>query len=839
MCSVNNNIRPASNNICMCYKQNSYNTVIKSCCIIYFLLFLSLDVHSQNSCERSISGKIVDKETNNPLSDVIVRAITDPQVFGNRVLYNYSDKFSISDENGKFLIEDLCPEEDSLLFSRIGYQDSLISIEDDFWTVTLTEKSVKLENVIISDEREKISGTQTMSKQSINLEDQVIDRTSSLASIASEIDGVTFISTGSNVERPVIHGLYGNRVLVLNNYIKHGFQNWGDDHAPEINVSSVERISVLKGSSGVRFGPEALGGAIIVEPDPMDLRKPYYLNINSGYQTNGKGSNFSLKTGKGFDNFAFNAGVSYMKIGDRHAPSYSLTNSGKEEIGLNLGLHYHLNNFDIKLYYSYVDVNLALLRSSIFHSGNAISRAISSDTPLFIRPFSYDINEPNQLVKHHLTKANINWWYDENEKITFTFGRQLNKRQEFDVRRNAERPIIDLDLITTDLMLEWDHSFSDRSDGLIGFHYFNQDNDNNPGTSTTPYIPNYNTNRFSFFLIENLKFGKNLFEVGARVDYEDYNVRGREVSQNIFRDEHSLNNITFSLGYEKNINEKISFRSNIGSAWRTPNMAELYSFGSHGFKNSFGLLRYYYDEDQKLRTDKVIRMNESLLSSEKSLKLINELDYNSDRNKFKLTLFSNYILNYVFERPIGLYGTIRGPMPYFIFDQSDVLFIGSDLTFKRKFNNMFNSSLTLNYLWSNNLDNNGNLINQPPVRIEKNLTFKTNKFWKVNFSEISLMPSYTFRQFNSPIVISPESLIDGSANINSNSNIFDFKEAPDGYFLLDFSWKLQVSDFEVSLIVNNILNKEYRNYLNSMRYFANDIGRNFIINLSYHFKNKN
>ena len=39
--------------------------------------------------------------------------------------------------------------------------------------------------------------------------------------------------------------------------------------------------------------------------------------------------------------------------------------------------------------------------------------------------------------------------------------------------------------------------------------------------------------------------------------------------------------------------------------------------------------------------------------------------------------------------------------------------------------------------------------------------------------------------------------------------------------------------------VNNILNKEYRNYLNSMRYFANDIGRNFIINLSYHFKKKN
>lgn len=838
MCSINNNIRPARDTTCMCNKDNSYNTVIKSCCIIYILFFLSLNAKSQNPCDRSISGVVVNKETNDPLSDVLIRAITDPQVFGNRVLYNSSDKFSISDEYGKFLLEDLCPEEDSLVFSRIGYQDSLISIEGDFWTVSLTERSVQLENVMISDEREKISGTQTMSRQSINLEDKVVDRTSSLASIASEIDGVTFISTGSNVERPVIHGLYGNRVLVLNNYIKHGFQNWGDDHAPEINIASVERISILKGSSGVRFGPEALGGAIIIEPDPMDLRNPYYLNINSGYQTNGKGSNFSLKTGKGFENFAFNAGLSYIKLGDRHAPSYSLTNSGKEEIGLNLGLHYHLNNFDIKLYYSYVDVNLALLRSSIFHSGNAISRAISSETPLFIRPFSYDINEPNQLVNHHLGKATVNWWYDENEKVSLTYGRQLNKRKEFDVRRNVDRPIIDLDLTTTDLMLEWDHSFSERSDGLIGFHFFNQDNDNNPGTSTTPYIPNYNTNRYSFFLIETLNFGKNLFEIGARVDYEDYNVRGRDISQNIFRDEHSLNNVTFSIGYENQVSESFSFRSNIGSAWRTPNMAELYSFGSHGFKNSFGLLRYYYNEDQKLRTDEVIIMSESLLSSEKSLKFINEFDYNSDKNDIKLTLFSNYILNYVFERPIGLYGTIRGPMPYFIFDQSDMLFIGSDLTLKRKFTNKFNSSLTLNYLWSNNLDNNGKLLNLPPVRIENSINWDTNNFWKINSSEISLSPSYTFQQFQAPMTISPESLINGTNNITSDTDIFDFKDAPEGYFLLDFSWKFNIKDFTASVMVNNVLNKKYRNYLNNMRYFADEVGRNFMINLTYSFKNK-
>ena len=837
MCSVNNNLNTDTR--CMCNNTTKFYTVIKSCCIVYLLLVSSLEVQSQDICDRSISGKIIDNETKSPLSDVIVRSISDPQVYGNRVLYNSSGKFSISDENGNFLLEDLCAEEDSLIFSRIGYQDTLISLDTDYWSVSLTEKSVELENVIISDEREKILGAQTMSRQSISLDDRVIDRTSSFASIASEVDGVTFISTGSNVERPVIHGLYGNRVLVLNNYLKHGFQNWGDDHAPEINISSVDRISVLKGSSGVRFGPEALGGAIIVEPDPMKLNQPYYFNTNFGYQTNGRGRNFSFDTGKGYKNLGFNVGLSHIKIGDRHAPSYSLTNSGKEEKGFNIGLHYHLSNFDIKFYYSYVDVNLALLRSSVFHSGNAISRAISSEEPLFIRPFSFDINEPNQLVDHHLAKVNINWWYNENDKLSFVFGRQLNKRKEFDVRRNAEKPIIDLDLITTDLMIDWDHSFSENSDGLIGLHFFNQDNDNNPGTSTTPYIPNYNTNRYSFFLIENLKFGNKQFEIGIRVDNEDYNVRGREVSQKIFRDEHSLTNTTFSVGFENKLSERFSFRTNLGSAWRTPNMAELYSFGSHGFKNSFGLLRYYYNENNELRTDKVTIMSESLLSPEKSLKLINELDYKSEKNEIKLTLFSNYIINYVFQRPIGLFGTIRGPMPYFIFDQNDVLFIGSDFTIKREFSKKFNSSLALNYLWSNNLDNNGKLINQPPVRIENNFNFKIDSFWKVDFSEISISPSYTFHQFQAPMTITPETLINGTASITSESDIFDFKDAPEGYFLLDFSWKININDFGVSLIVKNLLNEKYRNYLNEMRYFADEPGRNFIINLSYNFKKKN
>ena len=88
----------------------------------------------------------------------------------------------------------------------------------------------------------------------------------------------------------------------------------------------------------------------------------------------------------------------------------------------------------------------------------------------------------------------------------------------------------------------------------------------------------------------------------------------------------------------------------------------------------------------------------------------------------------------------------------------------------------FNSSITFNYLWSKNLEKNGKLINQPPIKIENILKLKTKNFWKITFSEISLSPSFTFNQFQAPITISPEDLIFGVVNITPDSEIFDFKE---------------------------------------------------------------
>ncbi|MEM9888195.1 MAG: TonB-dependent receptor [Bacteroidota bacterium] len=805
---------------------------MKQVLFIFILLAVSASSKAQNQddCNYELKGIILDVDTKEALPYV-------------QILVKGTQNFLLTELDGSFHFKGLCDTSNVLVISCLGYCDTTCQsyhLNSDKPYIYLKEEINDLEEVTITAERTREEGTVSIAQQIIGKEALSANLTQTLASAIADVEGVTFTSVGNNVQLPVIHGLYGNRVLILNNGIKHGFQNWGSDHAPEIDVSSANRVTVLKGAAGVRYGPEALGGAIVIESDPLYLKEPFQAKVGTGYQTNGRGYFVNAEAGQGLENWSYHLGANYTRIGDKFAPDYSLTNTGKEEISVNGGFRYRWNKWNLKAYYSYLGQDLGLLRSSVVSSGTAIVRAINSDEPVIIRDFSYDINEPNQLVQHHFGKIEADWQYADDAKLTLRLGSQLNQRDEFDVRRNADLPIIDLDLITNDLQIDWEHPEWMQLNGLIGLEVFTQNNDNNPGTQTSPFIPNYNTFRFSTYVIESLKSNKSTFELGIRLDYEYNNVRGREPNQDVFRDEYRFMNFTSSLGYILNISDDHTFRTNLATAWRTPNMAELFSFGQHGFKTSFGLLRYYTDENENgaLRTDRVTALGESDVVPEKGYKWINEWRTKKQSNTYTLTAYTNYIENFIFDRPIAVIGTIRGPMPVFIYDQADALFIGGDFSWQRQWSNVIDGTLGMSYLWSRNIRKNEALINQPPIMIDYHLGWKIPAFRGLTSSQLSIKPSYTFQQFQAPRTVSPEKLIDGLVIITPESEIFDFKDAPEGFFLLDVAWRIKSERFDAGLSIQNVLNTRYRNYLNEMRYFADEPGINFLFNINYLFNSK-
>lgn len=813
-----------------CLYQCSSDFGVRIVLFILIMIFYSKVSYAQSkdSCNYELNGTVLDEDTKGPLAFVLIK-IKD------------TDQSTITGFDGRFQFYQLCEPNNTLILSCYGYCDTACEQHHKHGKtphIYLKKQVNVLDEVTIEVEKPEDLGTGSIAKEEITKEELNENPFQTLASAIADVNGVTFTSNGGNVQLPVIHGLYGNRVLILNNGLKHGFQNWGTDHAPEIDVMSADRITIVKGAAGVRYGPDALAGAIIVEGDPLHLNEPFKASVGTGYQTNGRGYFGNGEFGEGFKNWSYHVGGSYNRVGDLNTPDYSLTNSGKIEYGANAGLRYKIENLDVNVYYSYVSQNLGIYRTALVSTGESLSNAINAEKPIFIEPFSYDISEPNQVIDHHLGRVEADWWYSDHSKLTFRYGRQLNRRDEFDVRRNEEKPIINLDLITNDYQLEWKHPDWKKLDGVIGVQAFTQNSDNNPGTGTTPFIPNYNILRYSTYIIETLEKNQNTYELGLRYDYENSNVRGRETNQDIFRDQYEFSSFTASAGLTKRYSDHTTFRSNLGMGWRPPNMAELYSFGQHGFKIQYGLLRYYYDDEGAVRTNRVTQLANANIGAERGYKWINEWESDRKTGTYTVTAYAHYIENFIYDRPFALRGTIRGPMPLFIFEQSDATFLGTDITWQRSLNETLQGTLSVNYLWSRNVERAEPLINQPPVTMAYELKWNEANLSIFKESVFKIRPSYTFQQFQAPRTVTPLELIEGSVEIKNDSEIFDFQDAPNGYFLIELGWHFKIGAFETGISIQNLLNSRYRNYLNEMRYFVDEPGINVLFTTKYMFNSK-
>ena len=122
------------------------------------------------------------------------------------------------------------------------------------------------------------------------LDEDVIDKSAGddLAQTVSQVAGVRIAGGASDTSKPIIRGQQERRLLVLNDGVRHESQKWGPDHGTEIDPFSAGSISVIRGAAGARYGPDAIGGVILVEPPPMRTEPGIVGKFLSSYNTNGK-----------------------------------------------------------------------------------------------------------------------------------------------------------------------------------------------------------------------------------------------------------------------------------------------------------------------------------------------------------------------------------------------------------------------------------------------------------------------------------------------------------------------------------------------------------------------
>lgn len=786
--------------------------------------FIFLLMATYVSAQISISGNVTD-ELNRPLENIHIHihnktASTDQ--FGNYTVSNLSE--------GKYTIE----------FSHISYQSfqqKIIVNETMTLNVQLQFKLNQIEEVAIQTKNVK----ETKSQNENVISKNTIDRYSSqsLGDVLKEIAGVSALKTGNSIVKPVINGLHSNRVVTLNQGIRIEDQQWGVEHAPNIDINAIQKIKVIKGSAALQYGGDAIGGVVLLESQSIKTDTLIGKTLVS-LHSNGRGGNaatslFQAKE-KGL-NWNFNASMKYF--GDRETKNYILSNSGNREQNFSGGLSYQIAKHDISAYYSLYNSQVGILKASHIGNTNDLYNAIVNFQPAVIEDFTYDLAHPKQEATHHFLKLQDHISLTNASSLDIVYSFQWNNRKEFDVRRNSQSTsaALDLDLKTHIFKIDF-QTEKGKFEIKNGLNLFLQNNEANPFTGVRPLIPTFNKNEIGFYGISSYNFNETLvFELGGRFDFsnveaskyylksrwnernydEDFSsfIRSEVGNQYFTKPKFNFFNFSGNIGFKKTFHHDYIWYFNMNFASRNPNVSELFSDGLH-------------------HSNGQIELGDLRIKQEKSFKIASTISKSWQKIGFEINPYLNYINDFIFLKPVGFETTIRGAFPVWEFQQTNAVLSGIDFAFNALLMEKLSYNLGVAYVNGWDASNQKNLIDVPPLKVMNGFKFN-QKQWN-NF-KLEVKNEWVFTQNQFPNYNYQADIIQNNQLVSVEVPI---SKPPKGYNLwhLYSEVKFETSkktNLVVAFSIDNLTNEAYRDYLNRQRFFVDEMGRNFQLQIKFNY----
>ena len=438
--------------------------------------------------------------------------------------------------------------------------------------------------------------------------------------------GVSQLTTGGSISKPIIRGLGYNRVVVMSEGVRQEGQQWGDEHGVEVDGSSVGSVEILKGPASLMYGSDAMAGVVILHAQPTPAEGEIRANVSTEYQTNNGLFHYSLQMAgnqKGFvwdTRFSDKMSHAYKNKYDGYVPgSQFRERAGKLMLGINKTWGH------------------SRLIWTAFHLTPGIIEGERDETTgelVHGEGFSahgYGKSLPFQQVKHYKAvwdnSVNLSSGY-----LKAIVGYQQNRRQEFEESEDEYELYFKLHTLTYDLRYvtnEWEGwKFSTGIGGMY----------QKSGNEGEEYlIPDYRLFDFGFYATTTKSLGHH-WTLNGGVRYDHRRLHGEELvedGETRFSDfSRHFNGLTGSLGAVCNINEHFNLRLNVARGFRTPNMSELASNGVHE-----GSIRYEIGDQQ--------------LKAEYSLQADLGIDFTSQYVSAQLALFANRIDNYIFTHRVA------------------------------------------------------------------------------------------------------------------------------------------------------------------------------------------
>jgi iron complex outermembrane receptor protein len=730
-----------------------------------YIIALILGFSAMLQAQNSVSGT-VNNLKNQPIKGVSVYA---PELH----------KGVTTDENGKYEFVNLPNGGVNLTFTFIGFETQNHTIaklqKQNTLDVNLQETAFQMDEVIVSTAFNKIQSQNVMKVEHETIKSLQQKGTATLIEGLATIPGVSQISTGTSIGKPVIRGLSGNRVLVYSQGVRMENQQFGDEHGLGLNDSGIESVEVIKGPASLLYGSDALGGVLYFNPEKFAEANTFKANFSQKLFSNTLGSNSSLGVKTSTNNWKFLARGSYNTHSDyKIANGDRVTNTRYNETDFKTGMGYSNAKFSTVLRYNYNKLDLGI-----------------PDEGIAEQTTTKETGFPKQGVFNHLLSLN-SIFYLKNSKLEVDLGYVANDRSEFE---DSDIAVLHMKLKTFNYDAKYHLPKIGKVETILGIQGMHQTNTN---SGEEYLIPDATTNDFGVFGTANYEWKTNVLQAGLRFDNRKITTLEHGISgdEGYFKAiDKSFDSFNASLGYKTNLANALTLRLNLASGFRAPNLAELTSNGVHEGSNRYEVGNSDLKTEQNLQTD------------------VN-LEYKNSHFEFFVNGFYNHINNYIYTSPTGAEIDNNAVFEYI---QNNAKLYGGEIGLHFHPHPLDWLHYETSFETVTAKKQNGDFLPLIPANNWNN-TIRTEfviKNWLENgFATLNL------------------------STIFNQNNVSGFETKSNGYSLvnLGFGGKIKLGNtvFDVNLNGNNLLNKSYISHLSRLKTDGiSNIGRNIVLGVNF------
>ncbi|REL33474.1 TonB-dependent receptor [Rhodohalobacter sp. SW132] len=692
--------------------------------------------------------------TNETLKGEVLEAATGEPIPGATIIIQETERGTAADADGRFQFDSLPQGSYTLSIRAVGFTAISLSVdhpEDGFLSIKLQQDIFRADDVIVTSSPIGRS-IQYQPAQALNREALQQKAAPSLGEILDGSPGVSTRSFGSAPSRPVIRGLDGDRVLVLQNGERMGdLSGTAVDHAVSLDPLSMDRVEVVRGPASLLYGSSAIGGVVNMFSNdmPRDWDKgPSGSLATHAATVNDMGAGLA-RFQQGWDSFAVTGRVIYRDGGDIRTPEGRLPDTSVNNVSFGSGLGYRSGNFETGLSVSGMDYTYGLPEA---------------------------IDDPNENVEIRMNRTNLQSIstlkmdrFFELAELRIQLSDYVHDEIESEINPDGS---VDEDLeisfnqqtVSSSLLLR--HRPIGRFEGALGLSMNYSQLTVGGDEALTPDADSY---FLAGYLYEEIRLNSRFnVKTGARLEFKETFVKTNELftDPGEFEDRSDLIFAgAIGLNYTPNRNWEAGFQ--VARAFRTPGIEELYSNAPHLAAGSFDIGDPTLDNETSIGTDLFLK-------------------YRSNRIYSELSLYVNRINNFINFSPTG---EIHGPsgLPVFEYGSTDALLYGFEFQTDIAFTDQLRAGVGFDYVRGRERTGDQNdLPFIPPFRTHLSMMYDTGDWWAGPRLRIA----------------------------NSQDRVAPNEDPTDGYLLvgMDAGYRLG-HGVSFSVRVDNLLNESYRDHL--------------------------